>query len=148
MGVLELKKAAVTGGLASGKTTVCRFFQEFGAYVLDADAIVHQLLDSTTPLGKDLMALLGADVIVKGVFDREAIAQKVFCDAALLKKLEEYLHPAVQKEIDAHTQRASEQKYPLFIAEIPPPFRRGIRPRVRRHYCRRCTAREVYRALF
>ena len=46
--MLKLKKIAVTGGLAAGKTTVCQLFKELGAYVVSADEIVHQLLSPDT----------------------------------------------------------------------------------------------------
>ena len=46
--MLKLQKIAITGGVASGKSAVCRIFQELGAFVVNADAIVHDLLDPNT----------------------------------------------------------------------------------------------------
>ena len=116
--MLKSRKVAVTGTIASGKTTVCQLFKELGAYVVSADEIVHQLLSPDTDIGQKVIALLGKDIVINGKFSREAIAKKVFFDERLLLSLEELLHPEVQKEIEVHYQE-NFQKYSLFIAEVP-----------------------------
>lgn len=70
------KKIAVTGGIASGKTTVCHLFEELGAYCVSADEIVHQLLFTTTPVGKAVVDLLGPEIVVDESLCRERIAQR------------------------------------------------------------------------
>lgn len=118
--MLMLKKVAITGGLACGKSSVCQIFRELGAYVVSADEIVHQLLSPKTSLGQQVIALLGSDIIVNDQIDRSRIAKKVFNDKALLRSLEQILHPAVQAEIEKNYQKAKEEgKARLFIAEIP-----------------------------
>lgn len=111
--MLILKKVAVTGGLACGKSSVCRIFKDLGAYVVSADEIVHQLLNPETHLGQEIIQLLG-------VIDRAAIAKKVFDDPTLLQGLEKLLHPAVYKAIESqYEQLKSEGKTGLFVAEVP-----------------------------
>lgn len=118
--MLKLKKIAITGGLAAGKTTICRIFKELGAYVISADEIVHQLLSPKTEIGQQVIRLLGTDVVSGEEFDRKKIAAKVFPRPDLLHSLEEILHPAVFDEIEKkHKQIAREKKYSLFVAEIP-----------------------------
>jgi dephospho-CoA kinase len=118
--VLILKKVAVTGQVASGKSTVCRLLQRFGAYVLSADEIVHKLLVPTSEIGKKVVVLLGRDILVDGQLDRKVIAEKVFNNPPLLEQLEQLLHPEVQKVIEAEYQKlSSEKKFALFVAEIP-----------------------------
>lgn len=124
--MLKLKKVAVTGGIASGKSTVCRMFAELGAYVISADNIVHQLLDPTTDIGQQVIALLGNDIVVGDELNRERIAQKVFRDHSLLNKLERLLHPEVEKVIETHYNQISKKKYPLFVVEIPLFFEAGF----------------------
>ncbi len=116
-----MKKLAVTGGLGSGKSTVCQLLQEYGnAYIVDADEIVHKLLSSDVGIIQKVINLFGSDVIVNQKVSREKIAEKVFQDQGLLKKLEELLHPAVSKEIEELYQRVKTQSnYSLFVAEIP-----------------------------
>ncbi len=119
IGSRSIKKIAVTGGIASGKTTVCRLFEELGAYYVSADEIVHQLLVPTTDLGQKVIALLGDDIVVGESLSRERIAQKVFDDPQLLRTFEKWIHPEVQRVIDSKYKTISPQKYPLFVAEVP-----------------------------
>jgi dephospho-CoA kinase len=118
--MLKIKKIAVTGGLAAGKTTVCQLFKEFGAYVVNADEIVHQLLSPGTAVGQQVVSLLGSDIISGQGLDRKKIAAKVFSQPDLLLALEEIIHPAVFDEIEQKYQQIErEKKYSLFLAEIP-----------------------------
>jgi dephospho-CoA kinase len=117
--MLILKKVAVTGGIASGKSTVCRFFQEHGAFILSADEIVHKLLSLHSDIGKKVIALLGEDIVVEGALSREVIAQKIFWDSDLLKSLEELLHPEVQRAIEEQYNLILKRSYTLFVVEVP-----------------------------
>lgn len=124
--MLTLKKVAVTGGLSSGKSSVCRFFKELGAYVINADEIVHQLLTPETPLGQQVVALLGNDIISGGKIDRSKAASKVFNNTKLLKELENLLHPAVREKTQEEYQKAlTKGKTSLFVVEIPLLFETG-----------------------
>lgn len=115
-----MKKVAVTGGTASGKSTVCKVFQDLGAVAVDADAIVHELLSSDTDLGQQIIRLLGNEVLENGKLSRRRIADKVFKDPEILHALEKLLHPAVLHKIDQAYKRACESGKPgLFVAEIP-----------------------------
>jgi len=116
----------VTGGVASGKSTVCHLFEKLGAYVVSADAIVHQLLVPTHSLGKDVIALLGSDIVVDEKLSRERISQKVFCAHHLLRELEKRIHPEVQKVIEAEYTTASQTNFPLFVAEVPLLYEAGF----------------------
>ncbi len=125
--MLTLKKIAITGGLSCGKSAVCHFLNELGAYVVSADEIVHQLLSVDKNLGQEIIKLLGNKIIVDQKIDRSVIAQIVFQDLKLLQKLEELLHPAVYKKISEH-YHTQEKKIPLstlFVAEIPLLFESG-----------------------
>lgn len=118
--MLNLTKIAITGGIASGKSTVCQFFKELGAFVVSADAIVHELLMPNTDIGKKAIRLLGIQVPVdRGLF-RKVIAEKVFKDPNKLAKLEKILHPEVLKKIEELYLQAQEKgTYASFIVEIP-----------------------------
>lgn len=118
--MLALKKIAVTGGLAAGKSTVCSILHELGSYVISADAIVHQLLSPDTTVGQRVVALLGPEILSDHGLDRKKVADKVFSNFDLLRALEKILHPVVLNEIEArYLQSKNEQKYSLFVAEIP-----------------------------
>lgn len=118
--MLTLRKIAVTGGLKSGKSTVCRFLKTDGAYVVSADEIVHQLLLSNTTLIQKIINALGSDAASSGKLDRSIIAQKVFSDPKKLQELESILHPAVIEEIKKEYEKVkNEKKYLFFVAEVP-----------------------------
>jgi dephospho-CoA kinase len=118
--VLKLKKIAITGGISSGKSTVCRFLAQRGSYVVSADEIVHKLLASDPKIQKQVIELLGNSVLIEGQISRKAVAEKVFSDLKKLKSLELILHPAVFNEINKHYQSVKENpKYNLFVAEVP-----------------------------
>ncbi|MBS4168237.1 dephospho-CoA kinase [Parachlamydia sp. AcF125] len=128
--MLGYRKIAVTGGLSSGKSSVCRFFKDLGAYVVSADLIVHQLLSPETAPGQKVIRLLGEEILVDRQIDRLKVAQKVFNNPELLKSLEKILHPAVLDEIERNYQTAyREQKTSLFMAEVPLLFEIGAEKR-------------------
>lgn len=118
--MLRLKKVAVTGGLSCGKSSVCLYFKELGAYVVSADEIVHRQLSLNTSLGQHVVSLLGNEIIKDKELDRKAIAKKVFNNPPLLHSLEQLIHPVVMQEIEKQYQQIKKQgTIPLFIAEIP-----------------------------
>lgn len=118
--MLKLVKIAVTGGLACGKSSACRFFKESGAYVVSADEIVHKLLTPATALGQKVIKLIGSEIIVNNQIDRSQIAKRVFNQPQLLTALEELIHPAVREEMEKQFQHVQEKQLArLFVAEIP-----------------------------
>lgn len=118
--MLKLRKIAITGGLAAGKSLVCRYLQELGAYTVSADDVVHQLLSPSSEVGKKVVEIFGKDVVKDASFDRKKIATLAFNDRAKLQRLEEILHPAVLQEIQKQYHNLLTHKPPpLFVAEIP-----------------------------
>lgn len=113
-------KIAITGGVASGKSTVCQQFQKLGAVVVSADSIVHELLNSQTDLSQKIIRILGPDILRNGKIDRSIVAEKVFKDPKLLRELEAILHPAVLTEIEQRYEKARQAgTSTLFAVEIP-----------------------------
>ena len=123
--MLKLKKIAITGGVASGKTSVCRFFQELGACVVNADAIVHELLKPDTDLGQQIIRQFGPEIINHGQISRKIIADQAFKDPKQLQKLEELIHPAVLRKIEELYTAASSKDFSSFVVEIPLLFEIG-----------------------
>jgi dephospho-CoA kinase len=125
--VLILRKIAITGSLAAGKSTVCRILEEYGAYVVDADEIVHGLLSPNTPTGKRVIELLGSGIVVANQINKKKISEIVFSDPNKLKALEKILHPAVKQEIEKrYAAIKNNPSYKYFVAEIPLLFEAGM----------------------
>lgn len=122
-----LKKVAITGSLGSGKSTLLSLFQELGAYVVNADQIVHKLL--SLPINaayiQQVVKLLGEQVIVNGTIDRKRVADIVFQNPFLRNELERITHPLLEDAIKKEYEKVkkekanSENKYLLFVAEVP-----------------------------
>ncbi|WP_194845940.1 dephospho-CoA kinase [Candidatus Rhabdochlamydia porcellionis] len=115
-----MKKLAITGGLSSGKTTVCHVFKDLGAFVVSTDEIAHNLLVPNGIIGQKIIQLFGPNIVENNSLNRKKIAQQAFLDVKLLKALEALIHPVVYTEIEKEYQHAKQAgKYPLFIVEIP-----------------------------
>ena len=88
---------ALTGGIASGKSTIARRLAEHGAVVLDADALVREVQEPGSPVLDALAAEFGADVVrPDGALDRAALGSRVFGRPELVARLNAIVHPAVR----------------------------------------------------
>ncbi len=125
--MLELKKIAVTGGLACGKSSVCRIFNGLGAYVVSADTIVHESLSSDPVLIQGVVDLIGKEILVNNSIDRSRVSEIVFYDEELLKGLEKLVFPVVFDKIDKayEEQKRGNSSATLFVAEVPLLFESG-----------------------
>ncbi|WP_425393088.1 dephospho-CoA kinase [Ekhidna sp.] len=90
----------ITGGIGSGKTTVCRVFEVLGAKTYYADDRAKMLMHSDEKLVSQIKELFGEEAYVDGKLDRKYIAEKVFKDDALLEKLNGLVHPAVGMDVE------------------------------------------------
>ena len=90
---------ALTGGIASGKSTIARRLAEHGAVIVDADQIVRDVQAPGTPVLESIAETFGRGVIAPdGALDRAALGAVVFGDAEQLARLNAIVHPAVRTE--------------------------------------------------
>ena len=90
---------ALTGGIASGKSTIAGRLAERGAVVVDADRIVRDVQQPGSPVLADLVDAFGADVLrADGTLDRAALGARAFGDAEAVARLNAIVHPAVRAE--------------------------------------------------
>lgn len=104
----------LTGGIGSGKTTVCEVLRVLGVPVFDADGAGKRLLDEDPELRSAVIERFGAAIYPGGTLDRKALAALVFNDKEALKALNALVHPAVRH---AFKIWASEQQAPYVIME-------------------------------
>jgi len=109
-----MRKVAVTGGIGSGKSTVCRMFSVLGIPVFEADRVAKELMVQDAELRTAISARFGDVVLGEHGFDRKALAAIVFNDQAALADLNALVHPAVRK---AFAHWALEQHAPYVIME-------------------------------
>lgn len=90
---------ALTGGIASGKSTIARRLAEHGAVIVDADQIVRDVQAPGSPVLAKIAEVFGPDVVADdGSLDRAALGARVFGDQELLGELNAIVHPAVREE--------------------------------------------------
>ncbi len=109
----------LTGGIASGKSTVSRMLKEFGAVVLDADAQVRANQEKGSDGYQKTRDIVGEDCVLdNGDFDRKKIRSKILNDASILDALEENLHPIVRNYY-ADTLKSIDTQNQLIILDVP-----------------------------
>lgn len=114
---------AVTGPLASGKSTFVEALGDLGAETVSADEIVHDLLAGDRETIDAVVRRFGEGVRAQeGGIDRKALGREVFGDAEALRDLEDLLHPLVREETE---RRAAASEADLFAVEIPLLFEGG-----------------------
>ena len=113
---------AVTGPLASGKSTLVKMIGELGAETVSSDEMVHYLLAEDEETISTVARRFGEGVRGERGRDRKALAREVFGEAEALRDLEGILHPRVRKETN---KRAAASRADLFVAEIPLLFEGG-----------------------
>ena len=99
-------RVGLTGGIASGKTTVARTFATLGATVIDADEVAHRLLDRGAAAYDRVVEAFGRDILRDdGSVDRGLLGRIVFADAERRRRLESILHPLILAEAEARIER-------------------------------------------
>ena len=89
----------LTGGLASGKTTIARIFKSYGAKVIDADDLAREVTQKGRPAWKAIVKSFGKSILSpEGTIDRSSLANIVFRNSAKLKKLTGIIYPQVARE--------------------------------------------------
>ncbi len=89
----------VTGGIASGKTTVARLLEELGARTIDFDTLSREVVEPGKPAWQEITAYFGSKVLQNDMtIDRKKLSEIVFRDATQRKRLEEFIHPRVYEE--------------------------------------------------
>ncbi len=125
-----MKRVALTGSLAAGKSTVAGMFADLGIPVFDADAVVRELYapggTAVEPLGRLVSGIVTAD----GGVDRARLSARVMEDPELLRKIEEIVHPLVDRERKIFLEDARRTGAPYVVLEEPLLLEKG---RAREH---------------
>lgn len=100
-----MMKVGITGGIGSGKSTVCRLFAQRGVAVYDSDAEAKRLMAESPELRAAVSARFGAEAYAGGALNRPYLAGKVFFDPAALADLNALVHPAVLADFAAWAER-------------------------------------------
>ena len=111
-------RVGLTGGVASGKSTVSAILADLGAVVIDADALAREVVARGTPGLDAVVAEFGPDVLTpEGDLDRPAMGRLVFADDAARKRLEAIIHPLVIERMAEIETTAGEDD--VVVHDIP-----------------------------
>ncbi len=100
------RRLGITGGIGSGKTTVCRIFGTFGIPVFVADVVAREIMESDPEIRAAINHIAGRDLYTSGRLDRKALADLVFSQPDLLQKVNAAVHPAVFASFESWADRA------------------------------------------
>lgn len=115
-----MRHIGLTGNVAAGKSAVAALFRRWGATLIDADAIVHQLQEPGTPVLGAITRRFGAGILrPDGSLDRARLRSVVFADDAARHDLEAIVHPAVQARRAALLAEARGRGDAVVVDDIP-----------------------------
>ena len=111
-------KLGITGGIGSGKTTVCQIFEKLGVPVYYADQRAKELMEDDPQLRAEIKQEFGNDVYdAEGKLDRKKLAEIVFNNEEKLLKLNSMVHPAVFRDNQSWNEVLAKKGYPYTIKE-------------------------------
>jgi dephospho-CoA kinase len=120
-------RIAVTGGAGSGKSTVCRYLQRLGAFVVDLDRLSREAVAPGSAGMKKVVRRFGDGVVTDdGRLDRARLRRIIVSDPQARRDLEGIVHPAVLGRMQQEMDDAESAGAPLLVAEVPLLFEAGL----------------------
>lgn len=113
-------RIALTGGAASGKSLVARYFETLGAPVIDADAVSREVVRPGTEGLAEVVEAFGEEILAAdGSLDRRALRGRIFEDDAARHRLEAILHPRIRAWMADASASLEQQGHPYLLCVIP-----------------------------
>jgi dephospho-CoA kinase len=122
-----VRVVGLTGGIASGKSTLAAEVRALGVPVVDADAVARQVVAPGTPALAEVAATFGPEVLGEGgALDRARLAALVFRDPEARRRLEAITHPAVRAATTAELARLAAEGHALALYDVPLLYEVGL----------------------
>lgn len=122
-----LKWIGLTGGIATGKSTVAQIIRAEGFAVINADEVAHLALLPGSPVFDDIIKTFGRDILTAdGQIDRGKLGQKVFGDREARLKLENFIHPFVKRRVKQLRKELNDNGSPMAFYDVPLLFETGM----------------------
>ncbi|MBL0026090.1 MAG: dephospho-CoA kinase [Saprospiraceae bacterium] len=113
-----MKKIGITGGIGSGKSTICKIFETLGIPVYYADQRARKLMNTNPTVKKGVKDLLGLDSYHKnGQLNRKYIGLKIFSDKTYMAKINQIVHPVVRTDSDRWAEQFDTAVTPYVVKE-------------------------------
>ncbi len=110
----------LTGGIASGKSLVSRYFSSMSIPVIDADILARKVVEPKTQAYSEIVNLFGNEILnLDETLNREKLAQIIFSNEEKRKALNTIIHPKVAELFLDETKKLEQENYPFVIYEVP-----------------------------
>jgi dephospho-CoA kinase len=115
-----VKLIGLTGGIASGKTTVAKILARLGAAIVDADALAREVVEPERDAWKKIIETFGTEVLqADRTLDRQKLRSTIFNDPAARKQLESIIHPRVRALAEERIAQHAAAGYEIIVYEVP-----------------------------
>lgn len=115
-----MKLIGLTGGIASGKSTVAAILKRLGAAIVDADALAREVVEPGRDAWKNIVETFGAEVLqADRTLDRQKLRATIFNNPAARKKLEAIIHPRVRALAEERIRQHTAAGYAIVVYEVP-----------------------------
>lgn len=105
----------LTGGIASGKSTVSAMFRELGAPVIDADQVARDVVEPGEPALQEIAKRFDGVINADGTLNRARLGEKIFSNAADREALNAIIHPRIQEAVAIRTMELADQGVPVAL---------------------------------
>ena len=110
----------LTGGIATGKSTADKFFEEKNIPIVDCDEIAHNIMNVNKPAWKDIKEVFGEKYLNEDqTINRKKLGKLVFNDTTKMKILNEITHPRIFQEMESQIAQYKSEGYSLIIVDAP-----------------------------
>lgn len=117
----------LTGGIASGKSTVSKMLRDRGVCVIDADLLAREVVAPNEPAFAELLDAFGTSILdADQQLDRQALGRLVFSDEGARKKLEAITHPRIFERFQQRTEEAEKRGESIVVYDAPLLFERKL----------------------
>ncbi|MFT3835474.1 MAG: dephospho-CoA kinase [Myxococcaceae bacterium] len=120
-----MKLYGLTGGIASGKSTVAKMLEEHGAKIIDADKVAREVVEPGQPALAEISARFPG-VVKDGALDRKALGERIFNSEPERQALNAIIHPRVQGRVLELSQQYAEAGVRLVFYDVPLLFENGL----------------------
>lgn len=115
-----MKLIGLTGGIASGKSTVAKILRQLGAAIVDADGLSREVVEPGSDGWKEIVAAFGMDILqADQTLDRQKLRALIFNNPGARKQLEAIIHPKVRALAEQRIRQHGDAGFALVVYEVP-----------------------------
>lgn len=124
-------RIGLTGGIASGKSTVSAMLAELGAKIIDTDEIARQVVQPGELAWQGIVNHFGQEILLpNGQIDRKSLGDRIFQDKTARQQLEKIIHPYIEMEVEKSVEQAAASGQQFVVLDVPLLFEIGWQTKV------------------